>query len=63
MEKAIADSPDMSYPYATLRLGIAVTRASLAFWSELADSELASTELASTELASTELAGAEAVAE
>lgn len=36
IEKAIADDPEMKYPYATLRLGIAVTRASLAFWSELA---------------------------
>jgi DNA-binding PadR family transcriptional regulator len=36
METAIADDPDLRYPYATLRLGIAVTRASLAFWSELA---------------------------
>jgi PadR family transcriptional regulator, regulatory protein AphA len=38
IEKNIADHPDMHYPYATLRLGIAYARASLAFWSELADS-------------------------
>ena len=36
IEKAIADDPEMSYPYATLRMGIAVTRASLAFWGEVA---------------------------
>jgi DNA-binding PadR family transcriptional regulator len=63
MEEAIADSPDMSYPYATLRLGIAVTRASLAFWSELADSEQADSEQAGTEQAGTEQADVEAVAE
>jgi DNA-binding PadR family transcriptional regulator len=36
IEKAIKDAPDMSYPYATLRLGISWARACLAFWSELA---------------------------
>jgi DNA-binding PadR family transcriptional regulator len=39
IEKNIAGQPDMDYPYATLRLGIAFTRASLAFWSELAETE------------------------
>jgi DNA-binding PadR family transcriptional regulator len=39
IEKAIVDDPDMAYPYATLRLGISVTRACLAFWSELAGEE------------------------
>jgi hypothetical protein len=29
----------MHYPYATLRLGIAFTQASLAFWTELADAD------------------------
>ena len=38
IEQNIAGHPDMHYPYATLRLGIAFTRASLAFWSELAES-------------------------
>ncbi len=37
IEKNIAGHPDMHYPYATLRLGITYTRASLAFWSELAE--------------------------
>jgi DNA-binding PadR family transcriptional regulator len=41
IEKAISDDPDMSYPYATLRLGIAVSRASLAFWTEIASQEAA----------------------
>jgi DNA-binding PadR family transcriptional regulator len=36
MEKAIKDRPEMSYPYATLRLGISWARACLAFWAELA---------------------------
>lgn len=36
IEKTIKDAPDMSYPYATLRLGISWARACLAFWSELA---------------------------
>jgi PadR family transcriptional regulator, regulatory protein AphA len=36
IEQNIAGHPDMRYPYATLRLGIAITRASLTFWSELA---------------------------
>lgn len=36
IERAIKDAPDMRYPYATLRLGIASTRAALAFWRELA---------------------------
>jgi PadR family transcriptional regulator, regulatory protein AphA len=39
IEKNIAGHPDMHYPYATLRLGIAFTRASLAFWSELAEAQ------------------------
>jgi PadR family transcriptional regulator, regulatory protein AphA len=42
VEKNIANHPDMRYPYATLRLGIAITRASLAFWSELATAPPAS---------------------
>jgi PadR family transcriptional regulator, regulatory protein AphA len=36
IEKTIRDQPEMSYPYATLRLGISWARACLAFWSELA---------------------------
>jgi PadR family transcriptional regulator, regulatory protein AphA len=36
IERAIKDEPDMSYPYATLRLGISWARACLAFWGELA---------------------------
>jgi PadR family transcriptional regulator, regulatory protein AphA len=39
MEKAIKDEPEMSYPYATLRLGISWARACLAFWTELADGQ------------------------
>jgi DNA-binding PadR family transcriptional regulator len=49
IEKSISDNPAMSYPYATLRLGIAMTRASLAFWSELADQESAGLGSANTE--------------
>lgn len=37
IEKAIIDDPDLRYPYATLRLGIAWVRACLAFWTEIAD--------------------------
>jgi DNA-binding PadR family transcriptional regulator len=36
IEKTIKDEPEMSYPYATLRLGISWARACLAFWSEMA---------------------------
>ena len=41
MEKAISGDPAMHYPHATLRLGIAVTQATLAFWTELAAAETA----------------------
>jgi PadR family transcriptional regulator, regulatory protein AphA len=39
IERNISEHPDMHYPYATLRLGIAFTQASLAFWTELADAD------------------------
>jgi PadR family transcriptional regulator, regulatory protein AphA len=38
IEKTIGGGPDMSYPHATLRLGLAWCRANLAFWSEVAGS-------------------------
>jgi PadR family transcriptional regulator, regulatory protein AphA len=37
IEKAIMDEPSLSYPYATLRLGIAWVRACLTFWEEIAE--------------------------
>jgi PadR family transcriptional regulator, regulatory protein AphA len=36
IERGIKHDPALSYPYATLRLGIAWARACLAFWAELA---------------------------
>lgn len=36
IEAAIKDSPDLRFPYLTLRLGITTTRANLEFWEELA---------------------------
>ena len=37
IEKTIIDEPDLRYPYATLRLGIAWVKACLAFWAEIAE--------------------------
>jgi DNA-binding PadR family transcriptional regulator len=44
IEKTITGEPDLGYPHATLRLGIAWVRANLAFWSEVAESEDAESE-------------------
>ena len=37
IEKTIIDEPDLRYPYATLRLGVAWVKACLAFWAEIAE--------------------------
>jgi PadR family transcriptional regulator, regulatory protein AphA len=37
IEKTVIDEPDLRYPYATLRLGIAWAKGCLAFWSEIAE--------------------------
>jgi PadR family transcriptional regulator, regulatory protein AphA len=39
LEKAISDDPQMKYPYATLRLGIAEVRTCLEFWTGIAGQE------------------------
>ena len=39
IDKEIADDPDLAYPRATLRLGIAWARSCLAFWTEVAEHE------------------------
>ena len=40
LEKNIADQPAMRYPYATLQLGISMSQALLAFWTEVAEGRL-----------------------
>jgi PadR family transcriptional regulator, regulatory protein AphA len=40
IEKNIAEEPAMRYPYATLRLGITMAEAFLAFWTEVAEGHL-----------------------
>jgi PadR family transcriptional regulator AphA len=37
IEKAIIGEPDLRYPYATLRLGVAWAKACLTFWTEIAE--------------------------
>ncbi|HEX4063315.1 MAG TPA: PadR family transcriptional regulator [Streptosporangiaceae bacterium] len=37
IEKTISDEPDLRYPYATLRLGIAWAKTCLAFWADIAE--------------------------
>jgi Virulence activator alpha C-term len=37
IEKTIMDEPDLRYPYATLRLGVAWAKACLAFWTEISE--------------------------
>ena len=37
IEKTIIDEPDLRYPYATLRLGMAWVKACLTFWAEIAE--------------------------
>jgi PadR family transcriptional regulator, regulatory protein AphA len=40
IEKTIMDKPEMRYPHATLRLGIAAAQACLTFWTEVAEGRL-----------------------